>query len=156
LVPPRLGHEIVATFTGSQEGVRCPLWVKSQHMRCNKACPLYPRLARLRALELPNIVRIFFGDKKGATMKQILIPTVPGFGLLMSGLPAALPADITVLASNGVKAAVTELVPQFEKETGHKLNFIWGASNLLVKQVEAGEAFDAVIVTPALIKGLIM
>ncbi|MGB8617947.1 MAG: substrate-binding domain-containing protein [Pseudolabrys sp.] len=64
-------------------------------------------------------------------------------------------ADITVLASNGVKAAVVELIPQFERETGHKLKFTWGASNLLAKQVESGEAFDVVIVTPSLIKGLV-
>ncbi|MFY9882197.1 MAG: substrate-binding domain-containing protein [Pseudolabrys sp.] len=64
-------------------------------------------------------------------------------------------ADITVLASNGVKAAVVELIPQFENETGHKLKFTWGASNLLTKQVESGEAFDVVIVTPSLIKGLV-
>src|SRR5262249_26256166 len=24
-------------------GRRCPLWVKSGHMQCNRACPLYPR-----------------------------------------------------------------------------------------------------------------
>ena len=64
-------------------------------------------------------------------------------------------AYITVLASNGVKAAVVELIPQFENETGHKLKFTWGASNLLTKQVESGEAFDVVIVTPSLIKGLV-
>jgi molybdate transport system substrate-binding protein len=43
----------------------------------------------------------------------------------------------------------------FERETGDKLKFTWGASNLLAKQVESGEAFDVVIVTPSLIKGLI-
>jgi molybdate transport system substrate-binding protein len=70
-------------------------------------------------------------------------------------MTAARAADITVLSSNGLKAAVVELVPQFEKETGHKLVFTWGASNLLVKQIEGGEAFDVVIVTPALIKNLV-
>lgn len=81
--------------------------------------------------------------------------TIAGLALLTDDMTAARAADITILASNGVKAAVVELVPQFEKETGHKLNFTWGASNLLAKQAEGGEAFDVVIVTPALIKGLI-
>ena len=78
-----------------------------------------------------------------------------GLAVLPSATIAAHAADIGILASNGVKAAVVELVPQFEKETGHKLNFTWGASNLLAKQAEAGEAFDVIIVTPALMKSLI-
>ena len=89
-------------------------------------------------------------------MKRIISAAVTaGFALLPGNMTAARAADITVLSSNGLKAAVVELVPQFEKETGHKLVFTWGASNLLVKQIEGGEAFDVVIVTPALIKNLV-
>jgi len=87
-------------------------------------------------------------------MKQIFITTALGLSLSTGVLTPVLAADITVLASNGVKAAVTELVPQFEQETGHKLHFTWGASNLLAKQVDGGETFDIVVLTPALIKGL--
>ena len=89
-------------------------------------------------------------------MKRIICAAaVVGLVLLPSTKMTACAADITVLASNGVKAAVVELIPQFENETGHKLKFTWGASNLLTKQVESGEAFDVVIVTPSLIKGLV-
>jgi hypothetical protein len=75
-----------------------------------------------------------FGDKRGKLMKQIIITTALGLSLSTVTLTAALAADIPVLPSNGVKAAVTELVPQFEKETGHKLHFTWGASNLLASR----------------------
>ena len=78
-----------------------------------------------------------------------------GFAFILSNTMAARADEITVLASNGVKSAVVELAPQFEKETGHRLAFSWGASNLLVKQIEDGTAFDVVIVSPALIKNLI-
>src|SRR3974377_127139 len=78
-----------------------------------------------------------------------------GFTLVLGYTMAASAEEITVLASNAVKAAVVELAPQFEKETGHQLAFTWGASNLLVKQIEDGKAFDVVIVSPALIKNLI-
>ena len=89
-------------------------------------------------------------------MKWIIsAAAITGLALFPGAMTAARAADINVLASNGIKAAVVELVPQFEKETGYKLNFTWGASNLLVKQVERGKDFDVVIVTPALIKGLI-
>lgn len=89
-------------------------------------------------------------------MIRIIFATVAtGFALLAGNMTAARAAEIKVLASNGIKAAFVELVPQFEKETGHKLDFTWGASNLLVKQIERGKVFDVVIVTPALIKDLI-
>ena len=87
--------------------------------------------------------------------RNICATAVAGLVLLTGNMTAARAADVAVLASNGVKAAVVELVPQFEKETGHKLNFTWGASTLLAKQAEAGESFDVIIVTPALIKGLV-
>jgi molybdate transport system substrate-binding protein len=89
-------------------------------------------------------------------MKQIISAALAtGFVFLSGNMIAARAADITVLASNGLKAAVVELVPQFEKDTGHRLVFTWGASNLLVKQIEGGQTFDLVIATPALLKNLI-
>jgi molybdate transport system substrate-binding protein len=89
-------------------------------------------------------------------MKYILYTaTVAALAFLPGAMTTARAAEIAVLASTGVQAAVVELVPQFEKETGHKLNITWAASNLLVKQAQAGEAFDVIIVTPALIKSLV-
>jgi len=89
-------------------------------------------------------------------MKKLISSALAaGFIFLLNGLISARADDITVLASNAVKAAVVELVPQFEKETGHRLAFTWSASNLLVKQIEGGQAFDVVIVSPAQIKNLI-
>ncbi len=89
-------------------------------------------------------------------MKRIISAALAaGFVFLTGNMSTARAADITVLASNGVKAAVVELVPQFEKATGHRLVFTWGASNILVKQIREGQAFDVVIATPTLIKNLI-
>lgn len=89
-------------------------------------------------------------------MKQIISAALAtGIAFLSGSMNAARAADINVLASNGIKAVVVDLVSQFEKDTGNRLVFTWGASNLLVKQIEGGQAFDVVIVTPALIKSLI-
>lgn len=89
-------------------------------------------------------------------MKHVVsAAAIAGFAFFLDNVTTTHAADITVLASNGIKPAVVELVPQFEKATGHRLIFTWGASNLLVKKIEGGEAFDVVIVTPALIKSLI-
>jgi molybdate transport system substrate-binding protein len=89
-------------------------------------------------------------------MKRILYAaTFAALAVLPAVMTASRAADIAVLASTGTQAPGVALVPQFEKETGHKLNITWAASNLLIKQAQAGEAFDAIIVTPALIKSLI-
>ena len=95
-------------------------------------------------------------QKQGDTMKKFISSALAaGFVFVWNNPITARADEITVLASNGVKAAVVELVPQFEKDTGHRLAFTWGASNLLVKQIEGGQAFDVVIVSPALIKNLV-
>jgi molybdate transport system substrate-binding protein len=89
-------------------------------------------------------------------MKHIIFAVLAtGVALLSGNMNSARASDIKVLASNGVKSAVVELVPKFEKDTGDRLVFTWDASNILVKQIEGGENFDVVIVTPALIKNLI-
>ena len=54
-------------------------------------------------------------------------------------------ADITVLATAGVKEAYLALVPQFEKASGNKVATTWTGTAELMKRMKAGEAFDAVI-----------
>jgi molybdate transport system substrate-binding protein len=78
-----------------------------------------------------------------------------GIALLCTDVAAAQAAEITVLSSTGVKTALVELAPQFEKATGNKLNIIFNASNLLKKDVDAGASFDVIILTPSLINELI-
>ncbi len=58
-------------------------------------------------------------------------------------------AEIKVYSTIGVKGVLEELIPKFEKETGHKLNVTWSTAALLTKRVQAGEQADALI----LIKG---
>ena len=63
-------------------------------------------------------------------------------------------ADIKVLASNGVKSALEELAPVFERQTGNKLSITFGLAAVLKRQIESGEAFDVAIVTEAGIEDL--
>jgi len=58
-------------------------------------------------------------------------------------------AEIKVLASNGVKEALNELAPAFERETGHQLVIAFGLATALKRQIEAGEAFDLAILPAA-------
>ncbi len=58
-------------------------------------------------------------------------------------------AEIKVLASNGVREALQELAPAFERATGNKLVITFGLAAALKRQIEAGEAFDLAILTSA-------
>src|SRR5712691_10584232 len=64
-------------------------------------------------------------------------------------------AEIKVLASNGVKEALNELAPAFERETGHKLVISFGLAAALKRQIEAGEAFDLAILPAAGLNDLV-
>src|SRR5688572_28757238 len=64
-------------------------------------------------------------------------------------------AEIKVLCSNGIKAVMEELIPQFEQATKHKVLITYGLSAALKRQIEAGETFDMAVLTPALVDDLI-
>ena len=56
-------------------------------------------------------------------------------------------AELKLLVTNGTRAVVDELRPQFERATGHKLAIKYDGSLLLQKAIEAGEGFDIVLLT---------
>jgi molybdate transport system substrate-binding protein len=64
-------------------------------------------------------------------------------------------AEIKLIASPGVRAALNELAPQFEKTTGHKVVMDFAVIAVLKRRIEAGEAFDVVIPGPELIDELV-
>src|SRR5262245_17093546 len=75
---------------------------------------------------------------------------------VMFGHPTAAHAErITVLSSNGFKAALQDLGPQFETATGHQLAISYSVSAELKRRIDGGELFDLVIITPAQIDDLI-
>jgi molybdate transport system substrate-binding protein len=64
---------------------------------------------------------------------------------------AACAAEIKILCSNGLKAVVDELVPQFEQKTGNKILLTFAPSTQIQKRIESGEAFDIAVMTAPLI-----
>jgi len=60
--------------------------------------------------------------------------------------PAAGAAEIKMIASNAVREPYRELVPMFEKATGHRVTSDWGGTVDIVKRVEAGDVADIVII----------
>jgi molybdate transport system substrate-binding protein len=63
--------------------------------------------------------------------------------------PAAYGAEIKVIASNAVREPYHELVPVFEKSTGHTVTIDWGGTVDIVKRVGGGEIADIVIIPAA-------
>jgi molybdate transport system substrate-binding protein len=60
-------------------------------------------------------------------------------------------ADIKVFCTNGVKAVVEALLPQFEKTTGNKVVISYEPSTQIKKRIDAGEPFDVAMMTTTLI-----
>jgi molybdate transport system substrate-binding protein len=81
----------------------------------------------------------------GSTIRRLAAIAV--FLLAQAALASA--AEIKVFSTVGVKSVLEDLVPKFEKATGHKLAITWSTASLLAKRVQAGEQADALI----LIKG---
>jgi molybdate transport system substrate-binding protein len=90
------------------------------------------------------------------TMRSLKAVQRIGFAVLLLTLGARVQAaDITVLASNGVKTVLQELAPRFETATGHTLVFRFATAAELKAQIEKGDAFDVAILTAAIIDDLI-
>jgi len=79
---------------------------------------------------------------------KMLATAVIGFAALMT-TASIRAAEIKVLASNGVREALLELAPGFERATGNKLVITFGLAAALKRQIEGGEAFDLAILTSA-------
>jgi molybdate transport system substrate-binding protein len=63
--------------------------------------------------------------------------------LLFSGMAHA--AEIKVLSTQATEEAYKELVPQFEKTSGHKVTTIFTGTLDLQKRIAAGEKYDVII-----------
>ncbi len=72
----------------------------------------------------------------------------------LAGLSPASAAEIKVLSAGAFKQVVVALAPGFEKQTGHKVIIDNGTAGQLKKRIEAGEAFDVAVITPAVVDEL--
>jgi molybdate transport system substrate-binding protein len=64
-------------------------------------------------------------------------------------------AEFKLVSSNAVKSSLEELIPQFEKASGHKVVAKWGTAAGLKVEIEKGEVFDVSILTNGGIDDLI-
>jgi len=80
--------------------------------------------------------------------------TAAAFMLLLAQAVAVKAAEVKLLSAAAMEAVVSELGPQFERTTGHRLTVRFGVAGVLKRQIEAGETFDVTILTPPLIDDL--
>src|ERR1700716_291882 len=75
--------------------------------------------------------------------------------LVAAGVPrGAAAAEIKVLTAGAFKQVVLALVPDFEKQTGHKVTVENDTVGALTKRIEGGEGFDLAVLTPGAVDNL--
>src|SRR5579864_4298928 len=81
-------------------------------------------------------------------MRKLLAVAITGASaLLFSQSAVAQTSEVRVLASNGIKAVVEDLLPQSEHAIGHTISVQYRPTAALKQEIDAGEPFDVVIVT---------
>jgi len=81
-------------------------------------------------------------------MNKMLGLVVATAGALMATFHTSAAADVKVLTAGAFKQIVLAVMPQFERESGHKVVVDNDTVGALVKRIEGGEAFDVAVVTP--------
>ena len=79
-------------------------------------------------------------------MKYMLSSAI--VALALSASYGAGAAEITLIAPGGIRAAVEQMIPAFEKKTGHKVKATFGSGNGTKAQIAKGDPFDVPIVQP--------
>lgn len=77
-----------------------------------------------------------------------------GITAMLAATPATA-AEIKVLTAGAFKPVVVALVPEFEKQTGHKVTVDNDTAGGLAKRITGGEAFDVVVMPPGGIDPLV-
>src|SRR5882724_12004793 len=85
---------------------------------------------------------------------QRAFPILAAAAFLAVSASAGDAAEVKILTAGAMKAVVLELIPQFEKETGHKAVVDNDTAGGLAKRIEGGEAFDLAVITPGVIGDL--
>ena len=84
-------------------------------------------------------------------MRRILAPLLIALGALAAPARAD---DIKVLTAGAFKPIVVAAVPAFEARTGHRVEVQNDTAGALSRRIAAGERFDVLMLTPALLQPL--
>jgi molybdate transport system substrate-binding protein len=80
-------------------------------------------------------------------IRSLAAAAAVGFTVLLAQSVVAKAAEVKVMAAAAFAGVIGELGPRFERMTGHKLVMQYGLSRTFKRQIDAGEAFDLVILS---------
>jgi len=75
--------------------------------------------------------------------------------MLIAGTGLSQAAEVDALITTAMKAAVDELVPQFEQASGNRIRVSYGPSGAIARRFVAGEAADVIIIDSGALDDLI-
>ena len=88
-------------------------------------------------------------------MKKRLYCAAVIAGALGVAGPTANAAEVKVLTAGAFKQVVMALVPDYERQTGNHVTVDNGTTGQLKGRIDGGEAFDIVVITPAVVDEMI-
>ena len=68
--------------------------------------------------------------------------------LVIAALLSYAQSEITLIAPGGIRDALEQLIPNYERQTGRKVKATFGSGLGTKRQVAAGEAFDVPVIQP--------
>jgi molybdate transport system substrate-binding protein len=112
--------------------------------------------SRSPTIGIENTVDIrFIAKGSGMRIQPYITPALAGFMISIIQTSVVMAAEIKVLSTHAALEVLSELGPQFESATGHKLSFSYDPANIIKRQIENGAAFDLAIVTRGAIDDLV-
>jgi molybdate transport system substrate-binding protein len=87
-------------------------------------------------------------------MRRYQFISVVVFSLAATSIYLAAAADLKVLSGSGVQPVMSEIIPQFEQASGHKVVFDYGTVGGMADRVRNGEAADVIIASEQQIAAL--
>jgi len=81
-------------------------------------------------------------------MKYLFSSAVVVALVLGNSSSARAQGEVTLIAPGGIRAAIEQLIPGFERKTGYKVKATFGSGGGTQQQVVKGEPFDVPIVQP--------
>jgi molybdate transport system substrate-binding protein len=81
--------------------------------------------------------------------------SIVGLVALAAAAAPARGAEVKLLTAGAMRAVVVEMLPDFEKRSGHKVTVDNATAGALARRIGSGEPFDVAIITPKVVDDLI-
>ncbi len=88
-------------------------------------------------------------------MRSLVAAANIGALILFAQSFAVVAAEVKVLSAGGIRPPVEQLLPQFERASGHKVAIKFVGGPAVKREIDAGAAFDLIIAPPNVIEELI-